>query len=242
MPAWTIPQGTTPAAPDAPSAAWEDVTLLLHMDGSNGSIVFTDSSSHARTISRYSGATIRTAISKFGGASGEFSGYSTGHITAPASNDWSAAQDFTIEMWVYAGWNFRKEHLASTVDSATLSNAWNLYKAASGAIGFEWWDSSGTIASAESSAALTVESWAHVAATVSGTTVRIYINGSMDSETDFVIRPSIAARTLYIGRRFATDNAYFYGNLDDLRFITGFALYTAPSFDVPAAAHPDGSV
>jgi len=239
VPAWTIPQGTT-AAPAEPSAAWEDVMLLLHMDGANGSIVFTDSSSHARTITRYSGATIRTAVSKFGGACGEFSGLSSGYITAPASADWGAHQDFTLEMWVRPEWNARKEYLASTVDSGNTHNGWALYKAASGAIGFSWWDSSDTLATGETTTTLTVGAFAHVAVTVAGTTVRIYIDGNLEKTDTHSVRPSSASRLLQIGRWFSgTGSPYFYGYLDDSRFTAGFALYTGASFSVPTAAYPN---
>lgn len=238
MPAWTIPQGTT-AAPSTPSAAWTDVMLLLHMDGANGSIVFTDSSSHARTITRYSGATIRTAISKFGGAAGEFSGYSSGYITAPASTVWSGHQDFTLEIWLYPEWNFRKEWLVSTVDSGTTNNGWAAYKTSAGAIGFSWWDNGGTLYSGETSSTLSVNTWAHVAITVSGSTVRIYIDGTLAKTDTHAGKPSSASRLLQIGRSYPTDNTYYYGRIDDLRFTAGFALYTGASFSVPTAAYPN---
>ena len=53
---------------------FSSVSLLLHMDGSNNSTTFTDSSSTARPINRFGDAKISTTQSKFSGASGLFDG------------------------------------------------------------------------------------------------------------------------------------------------------------------------
>ena len=51
-----------------------NVSLLLHMDGANGSTTFTDSSSNNLTVTASGNAQISTAQSQFGGASGLFDG------------------------------------------------------------------------------------------------------------------------------------------------------------------------
>jgi hypothetical protein len=75
--------------------------LLLHMDGSNGSTTFTDSSSNALTVTANGNAQISTAQSKFGGASAAFDG--DGDFLSIASNVAFAfgAAAFTIECWAY---------------------------------------------------------------------------------------------------------------------------------------------
>ncbi len=52
--------------------------LMLHMDGTNASTTFTDSETTPKTVTANGAAQIATAQSKFGGASGLFSGTSAG--------------------------------------------------------------------------------------------------------------------------------------------------------------------
>jgi hypothetical protein len=59
--------GAASAAAADPDFA--NVSLLLHMDGSNGSTTFTDSSSNALTVTAVGNAQISTAQSQWGGAS-----------------------------------------------------------------------------------------------------------------------------------------------------------------------------
>jgi hypothetical protein len=78
-----------------------NVSLLLHMDGSNGSTTFPDSSSNGLTVTRYGNAQISTAQSKFGGASAYFDGAGD-YLELPNPNTaiGAVAGDFTIECWV----------------------------------------------------------------------------------------------------------------------------------------------
>ena len=79
---------------------WSSVSLLLHMNGSNGSTTFTDSSSNNYTVTAYGHAQISTAQSKFGGASGLFDG-SVDYIRATPSTNLQFGGDFTLELQVY---------------------------------------------------------------------------------------------------------------------------------------------
>ena len=74
------------------------VSLLLPMDGTNGSTTFTDSGPNALTVTPTS-ATISTTQSKYG-ASGYFNGTSA-YLTAASSAITLGTSDFTIEFWVY---------------------------------------------------------------------------------------------------------------------------------------------
>jgi hypothetical protein len=78
---------------------FSNVSLLLHMDGTNGSTTFTDSSSNNLTVTPSGNAQISTAQSKFGGASGLFDG--TGdYLTISASSLFNFGTGaLTIEMF-----------------------------------------------------------------------------------------------------------------------------------------------
>ena len=78
---------------------WANVVLLLHMDGTDGSTTFTDSSSYARAMTAAGNAQIDTAEFKFGTASGLFDG--TGDsVQTPNGADFQFLGDFTVEAWV----------------------------------------------------------------------------------------------------------------------------------------------
>lgn len=79
---------------------FSSVMLLLHMDGSNGSTTFTDSSSSPKTVTRTGSTQISTAESKFGGASARLT--SGNYLTCATT--WSlggVGNQYTIEFWIY---------------------------------------------------------------------------------------------------------------------------------------------
>lgn len=80
-----------------PSPAWSDVALLMHMDGADGSTVFVEET--GKTVTLTGAAQITTAQSKFGGASGLFSG---GYVEVGAASDFKALNDGSS--WVAEFW------------------------------------------------------------------------------------------------------------------------------------------
>lgn len=75
-----------------------DTNLLLRMDGTEGSQVFTDSSTNNISVTAFGNAQINTTVKKFGTGSGLFDG-SGDYLRINLSNTiWD--NDFTIEMWV----------------------------------------------------------------------------------------------------------------------------------------------
>jgi hypothetical protein len=81
---------------------WNNVVLLLSMDGVDGSTVFTDTSISQHAITTYDGANISTAQSVYGGSSAYFDG-SSDYLYIPYSPDFSltSLSTFTIEFWFY---------------------------------------------------------------------------------------------------------------------------------------------
>ena len=90
---------------------FDQVTLLLHYNGTNGSTVFPDSSSLAHPMTPVGNTQVDTAVQKYGGASGLFDGTGDYISTPYVQNDFGmAGTDYTVEAWVrangsWAGWS-----------------------------------------------------------------------------------------------------------------------------------------
>jgi hypothetical protein len=216
---------------------FSSVSLLLHMDGSNGSTTFTDSSSAARTITRSGNAQISTALSKFGGASGLFDG-SGDYLTASTNAAFAyGTGDLTGEAWVYI--------------TSSPSNWFTIYDSSptgsSRTDGFVWFlNSSRRIGlffngSTRFTGNLTVPTnqWSHVAITRSGGTWKAFVDGALDSATlSNAYNFTGGGCTVGSPVDTSTNSFAFNGRIDDVRITKGVARYTA-TFTPPTAAFPD---
>ena len=221
-----------------------NVSLLLHMNGSNGSTTFTDNSSNALTVTANGNAQISTAQSKFGGASGYFDG--TGdYLTSAWSNTLEfGSGDFTIELWAYiVGGNVllcwsADYHYGITYNyggatgnkigvwASSNGTSWNIFNADGGGNGI----STGTI---------TTSTWTHVALCRSGTSFALYLNGvSAWTGTSSAAIVNRSSDTFRIGGPWpGAGPATLNGYIDDLR-ITKAARYNG-AFTPPTAAFPN---
>jgi hypothetical protein len=194
------------------------VSLLLHMDGSNNSTTFTDSSSSALAITANGNAKISTTQSKFGGASGLFDG--TGDFVSFSGISISSSADCTIECWFYrtggeglfgasGGGNYQ---LLAVLDG-NLYAYWNGNELQGGTV--------------------TDNAWHHAAVTRSSGTMRLFFNGTQ------VATSSSNTQTFSITRVAQSVNrSDFNGYIDDARVTVGVARYTA-NFTAPTAPFPD---
>jgi hypothetical protein len=212
---------------------WDNVSLLLHMDGSNGSTTFTDSSRNANalTVTANGNAQISTAQSKFGGASALFDG--TGDYLSIASNPvFAFPGDFTIEAWIYP----LNLQLAGIFGTYVSFEGFIVYLGSSGMIGIQtqtnYKESSGSV--------YTANEWQHIALVKSETnTYKIFRNGSEVSLTvsEGTLASSFAQRAFNVGV-YDTTQYFFNGYIDDLRITKGVARYTA-NFTPPTAPFPN---
>jgi hypothetical protein len=139
--------------------------------------------------------------------------------------------DFTIEFWAYwAGGSFTS--YATAIDTRNGSVAAGLAIAANITTG-AWYVSIsaqeilGTVAAAAS--------WQHIAVTRSGTSLRLFVNGTQTGST-YTSSNDFSNTTLRVGLR--PDNQYpWNGYLQDLRITKGYARYTS-NFTAPTAAFP----
>lgn len=196
------------------------VSLLLPMEGPNGSTTFTDLSGTPKTVTRYGDTKISTAQSKWGNGSGYFDGQGD-YLLVPHDNTLLLDGDFTIEWFVmlsaYANTNTWPRILAKQEDVS------------GGMVVF--YDSSGVcIAKFDGSISVIVgtlplAAWAHVAIVRAGTQVKTYLNG-VTSFSGTVSGTVGGSYPIYIGQS-VNGGWVANGYLQDLRITKGIARYTA---------------
>lgn len=203
------------------------VALLLHMNGTDGSTTFTDSSLNAFAMTANGNAQIDTAQSKFGGASGLLDGtgdYVSGTISA---FDYGANR-FCIETWVRfnavpgsqaffsfggIGNNFYAHHVGGDIYVGNgIGNIMNP----------TWSPATGV--------------WYHFALTYDLTTWRLFIDGVLLGSTTSPMNTG-SLSLIYVGGR-PGESAYINGWLDDFRVTHNDAVYTA-NFTPPVSEHPN---
>jgi hypothetical protein len=214
---------------------FSSVSLLLHMDGSNGSTTFTDSSSNVLTVTANGNAQISTAQNKFGGASGLFDG-SGDSISAASSTLLDLPGDFTIEFWHYivsiTASGFFGRINSSNINAVALDLTGGVYRLRASSNG-----TSHDLAVTFTGQAPTANVWQHVAVTRAGNTWRLFRDGTQIGTTTNSLTPYTSTDPLIIGGRTATANS-LNGYIDEFRVTKGVARYTA-NFTAPTAAFPD---
>lgn len=213
-----------PASVGGTDAYFSSVSLLLHMDGTNGSTTFTDNSNNAHTVTAYGDAQISTAQSKWGGASGAFDG--TGdYLMPPASSTLAmGTSSFTIEAWV------RFNNLTGSQAIYAYSTTQNVIYLSGSKINAYI---NGYVIGGVTT--LSANTWYHVAVCKSGNTSYLFLNGAQE-KTYSTGSINLTNNQMYIGRR--SDGTWqLNGYIDDLR-VTKVARYTA-AFTPPSAPFPD---
>jgi hypothetical protein len=202
------------------------VSLMLSMDGTNGSTTFTDSSLNALTVTASGNAQISTTQSKYG-ASGYFDGAGdyldtsgTGIATAFGTGD------FTIEFWYYPLTVSVQQNLVDKIGSA--SNA--IYMSSAGVLKYY------VGADRITGSTLSANTWYHIALVRYSGTTKLYVNG-VQSGASYADTNNYALNTgsPRIGAAF-NNTVSVNGYIDDFR-ISQFARYVS-NFTPPTAALP----
>lgn len=213
---------------------YASVSVLLHLDGADGSTTFTDSSPNPKT---FTGAdtvpTISTAQSKFGGASASFGGGKIAAAYDPSFN--LNGVSWTIEFFAYR---------------TSASNGTFITRRTSNISPYEFrFDSSGSVQALLSNAATdnwdvvfftwsgvtaALNTWCHVAICGAGGVIRVFIDGVEASNQLAGAILGSSTGGLYVGK--GPDNS-FYGYIDEFRLTNGVARYTA-NFTPPSAPFP----
>ena len=202
-------------------ASFSSVSLLLNGNGANASTVIADRSSNGLTLVPNGNAQISTTQNRFGGSSLYFDG--TGDfLSVAASSALVFDADFTIEGWIFcSSVTSNKGIFASSGERFGLIRISN----------YLYWLGSTDISG--SSITFAANTWIHVAACRSGTTLRLFANGQLAGSGTSTQTP--ASNTWYVGSN--QSNEQFDGYIDDLRITKGVARYTT-AFTPPVAPLP----
>jgi hypothetical protein len=221
---------------------YDNVSLLLYGNGTNGSTTITDNSPSPKTVTAVGNAQISTAQSKFGGASIAFDGAGSpmDRLSIPTGTvDLQfGAQDFTIECWIYRLDTNTATIVVGQADLATAAgSAWIFYVSSS--LNSEVYIGSSAFSVTSPNPSINI--WAHIAFTRSGGTLRSFLNGTIVGTNTNLGANSLntgsATFPNTIGSVAANTNG-LNGYIDDLRITKGVARYTS-NFTPPTESFSD---
>ena len=216
---------------------FDNVSLLMKFEGADTSTTFTDAGPLSVPVTAVGTAQISTARSKFGSSS---------LLTATGGSNYANINtnmtafaypgDFTIEGW----WWFNVNNIgyqplicaASTADAT----AWALVLETNNTFAFYGTAGSGWSIAYTTSQVPTTGAWHHVAVTRSGSSVRMFYNGTQIGTTKTSAISVASGTSVRIGgyQFFPGGARSLGGNIDELRITKGVARYTA-NFTPPSS-------
>jgi hypothetical protein len=218
---------TSTTAPITTSSQGSSNTSLL-LNYTNAGILDNAMMNDLETVGN---AQISTSVKKYGTGSMYFDGTGDGLQAVGTPNTVFGTGDFTVEFWIYLNANtgtfkkfiqFGTSGSCFTIETQSTNNVLNVT------------DLNNTVF-ITSSSALSLTTWVHVAVTRSGSTLKLFQDGTQvgtaTNSTNFGNSGSV-----YIGQSNAGQavNAY----MDDLRVTKGVARYTA-NFSVQTSQWQD---
>jgi hypothetical protein len=186
---------------------------------------FVDNSTNNFAITVNGTPSVQPSFSPFGattqydptvnGGSGYFN--SAAYLSAPSNAAFAfGTGDFTVEAWVFPNAAYTTYNYILGV---AVTNGLVFY-VTGGNLVVRAYDTGDLLSSATIP---TLNTWTHVAATRSGTTLRIFVNGVQTATT--TNSTNFVQGTAYIGND-GTNVAPWYGYISNLRIVKGTAVYT----------------
>lgn len=156
-------------------------------------------------------------------------------LEAADSADWNQDTDFTMEAWFYpTSIPAQYVHMFGQWQSGGGGNRNTQLTLDPNGRLFMTVNRSGTNYSTPVGTTLKINNWYHVAVTLSGTTLTVWINGENDGSTTVGGSANDSAMGWAIGAEPGSGSYPFTGNIAETRVIKGTALYTT-AFTPPTA-------
>ena len=190
------------------------VSLLMHMDGFNGSSSFTDSSFRNFTLTRVGSPTISTTQSKFGNSS-YYKGSSSSCLYTIDDAFKFGSEDFTLEAFVY--------YLSGNSDYNILMDT----RKTSDGTGGSWFGVYNNILYYENKPTINMPTnkWVHIAFVRSSGSLKLYVDGVLS----YTISSTIDYSSGYFSIGGATYSSLgatpFNGYIDEVRISKGVPRY-----------------
>jgi len=144
----------------------------------------------------------------------------TGYITSTST--------LTIEAWIYQTQRQTYANACMLGDmGASGSLYWGFGPTPSGNLSFYWY-SSGSY-SATGNTVIPLNTWTHIAVSISSGAIKLFVNGVLQTitGTSTLTNQTGTYNYLQIGSFYTGGSGYgYFGNISNLRFISGTALYT----------------
>lgn len=210
--------------PTSPLTAISGTSLLLLTD--NYSIVNSTSTNLPVTIN--GGASISTAQFPTGMSSSMLFNGTTGYLSFPSNSAFAfGSGDFTVEYWLYASSWSPSFYTVFDTRTSGLSSGYSDYINGSGV--FNIYINNSTIYTMTGS--LSTNTWTHIAVSRSGTSLRVFINGTQNGST-VTNSTNLSDTNLLVavnrGNTAGTiSTSFFNGYISNARVCKGTALYTA---------------
>lgn len=220
------------AAAEVVDDYFENVTMLLHGDGTNGAQnnTFTDSSSNNFTITR-NGNTTQGSFTPYGPTWSNYFNGSSDYLGIPdnAAMEWGSSS-LTLEMWVFTGATTQYTTIMAREPLAFQTGEWalqvNQSGASSGNVGLFVWDyNSGSPLLSSTGVNVCDNKWHHIAVVRNVNAWTLYVDGVSVATNTWsgtvadLAYGTVIGRSDYYGR-------YFPGYISNVRFVKGTAVYT----------------
>jgi hypothetical protein len=221
---------------------FSSVVALLHLDGTQGSTSFPDSSPYANTYTSAfgSGATVDTAIKKFGTGSLKTAGSGFVRSNMISAYQLSNNKDYTVEGWFYT--NTVSASGSPLVLSAYPSTQKMLFIQVNpgGKLAFNSTNSTGSTPIALAGpTTVSATTWHHFAAVRSGNNFYLFLDGTLEASGTAAMVYGTHNNFLDLASN-QPASIYLDGYIDDFRFTNGVARYTA-NFSVFQAPFPNSA-
>jgi len=225
------------ATTEAGDTHFSKVTAMFNFDGSDTATTTTglDASNKNLTISYGSGDQLSNTQKKFGATSV----YVADGIELSSSDGFNMGNgDFTMEAWFYFT-DFSQSYALFDQWASSGSTRHQIWmgKTSAGTAGRLSWYYAGTSVFHSANPAVSTGAWTHIALVRHSGTLKIYINGTADSNTQSHTGQFGRTAGMAFGDQLsggASGRAQYY--LDDLRITKGLARYTS-NFTAPTTAH-----
>lgn len=207
---------------------FNNVILLMHADGEDGSTNFIDSSKNTKIITAYNQAQLSSAQKVFGSSSMYFNSETSHARITPNADFTFNTDDLTVEFFAkYSSYSGARPFGMFNGQIGVLQ----LY-IVGGQLGIETNDSAGGIGGS-----VPLNTWTHIAASKEGGVIRTFVGGNKVYEyTD--TRALVAPTTININQYGVGSGYGGVGYIDEVRVTRGVARYTS-NFIAPTKPFPN---